>query len=105
MRRRFLRAISVTHRRAVDHVGAGCSSPSSGAAEGVGPGEDEPDGRRRARRGRAGLYIAQNEGLFAAEGLHVTIDPILSSADATKGQNSGKFDITAGNAVSYVQAR
>ena len=51
----------------------------------------------------AGLYIAQDQGLFAAEGLHVTIDPILSSADATKGQNDGKFDITAGNVVSYVQ--
>jgi NitT/TauT family transport system substrate-binding protein len=53
----------------------------------------------------AGLYIAQGEGLFAAEGLHVTIDPILSSADATKGQNDGKYDIIAGNAVSYVQAQ
>src|SRR5690349_19982838 len=51
----------------------------------------------------AGLYIAQDQGLFAQEGLHVTIDPILSSADATKGQNDGKFDITAGNVVSYVQ--
>ena len=51
----------------------------------------------------AGLYIAQDEGLFAAEGLHVTIDSIVSSADATEGQNDGKFDITAGNAVSYIQ--
>jgi NitT/TauT family transport system substrate-binding protein len=51
----------------------------------------------------AGLYIAQNEGLFAAEGLHVTIKPIISSAVATKGQNDGTFDITAGNAVSYIQ--
>jgi len=53
----------------------------------------------------AGLYIAQDEGLFAAEGLNVTIDPIVSSADATNGQNDGKFDITAGNAVSYIQAQ
>jgi len=51
----------------------------------------------------AGLYIAQDEGLFAAEGLHVTIDSIVSSADATQGQNDGKFDITAGNSVSYIQ--
>ena len=51
----------------------------------------------------AGLYIAQDQGLFAQEGLHVTINPILSSADATKGQNGGKYDITAGNSVSYVQ--
>ena len=85
-------------------VGAGCGSSSSSALPkvsglekttltvGAVPVADE-----------AGLYIAQNDGLFAAEGLHVTIDPILSSAAATKGQNSGKYDITAGNAVSYVQ--
>ncbi len=51
----------------------------------------------------AGLYIAQDEGLFAQEGLHVTIQSIVSSADATKGQNNGTFDITAGNSVSYIQ--
>jgi len=87
-------------------VGAGCSSDSTSALPkvsglekttltvGAVPVADE-----------AGLYIAQNEGLFAAEGLHVTIDPIVSSADATSGQNSGKYDITAGNSVSYVQAQ
>ena len=104
MRRRFLHAISVTTVALSIMVGAGCSSPSSSAPPkvsglektnltiGAVPVADE-----------AGLYIAQDQGLFAAEGLHVTIDPILSSADATKGQNDGKFDITAGNAVSYVQ--
>ena len=51
----------------------------------------------------AGLYIARDEGLFAAVGLNVTIQSIVSSADATKGQNDGTFDITAGNSVSYVQ--
>ena len=104
MRRRFLRATSVTAVALSIMVGAGCSSPSSSAPPkvsglektnltiGAVPVADE-----------AGLYIAQDQGLFAAEGLHVTIDPILSSADATNGQNDGKFDITAGNAVSYVQ--
>jgi NitT/TauT family transport system substrate-binding protein len=51
----------------------------------------------------AGLYIAQDEGLFRAEGLHVTIDSIVSSELATKDQNNGTYDITAGNSVSYVQ--
>jgi NitT/TauT family transport system substrate-binding protein len=51
----------------------------------------------------AGLYVAKDDGLFAREGLDVTIDSIVSSADATKGQNDGHFDITAGNSVSYVQ--
>lgn len=52
----------------------------------------------------AGLYIAQDEGLFSAVGLNVKIVSIVSSADATKGQNDGTFDVTAGNSVSYVEA-
>ena len=51
----------------------------------------------------AGLYIAQDEGLFKAAGLNVKIDFIVSSADATKGQNGGTYDVTAGNSVSYIQ--
>ena len=52
-----------------------------------------------------GVYIAQNKGYFRAAGLDVTIEPIVSSAVATAGQNSGKYDITAGNSVSYLQAQ
>ncbi len=52
----------------------------------------------------AGLYVAQDLGLFKAAGLDITIDPIVSSADAMKGQNDGAYDITAGNSVSYIQA-
>jgi ABC-type nitrate/sulfonate/bicarbonate transport system substrate-binding protein len=51
----------------------------------------------------AGLYIAQDEGLFKAEGLNVTIDSIVSSELATQDQNNGTYDITAGNSVSYIQ--
>lgn len=51
----------------------------------------------------AGLYIAENDGLFRQEGLNVTIKSIVSSADATRGQNDGAYDITAGNSVSYIQ--
>jgi NitT/TauT family transport system substrate-binding protein len=90
-------------------LGAGCGGPSSSSLSS----NDLPrvSGLEKTNltvgavpvADEAGLYIAQDEGLFAAEGLHVTIDPILSSADATKGQNDGKFDITAGNVVSYVQ--
>ncbi len=109
MRRAFLRAISVTTVGLSVLLGAGCSGPSSSSLSS----SDLPrvSGLEKTNltvgavpvADEAGLYIAQDEGLFAAEGLHVTIDPILSSADATKGQNDGKFDITAGNAVSYVQ--
>ena len=52
----------------------------------------------------AGLYVAQDLGLFKAAGLSVTIQSIVSSADAMKGQNDGTYDIPGGNSVSYIQA-
>src|SRR6516162_10642924 len=104
MRRRFVRVISVM-TIGLSIVVAGCSSPSSSAPPKV-SGLEKTDLTVAAVpvADEAGLYIAQDDGLFAAEGLHVTIQSIVSSADATNGQNSGKYDITAGNAVSYVQA-
>jgi ABC-type nitrate/sulfonate/bicarbonate transport system substrate-binding protein len=51
----------------------------------------------------AGLYIAQDQGLFAAQGLHVTIVPVSkngpppSTQDLVNGQEKGQFDITAGD--------
>jgi NitT/TauT family transport system substrate-binding protein len=52
----------------------------------------------------AGLYIAAQRGLFAAEGLHVTIVPAISSATVIGQQLAGKYDITSGNYVSYILA-
>jgi len=55
----------------------------------------------------AGLYIAQDEGLFAAQGLHVTIVPVKtpppSTQDLVNGQMHGQYDITAGDYVTYIQ--
>jgi NitT/TauT family transport system substrate-binding protein len=52
----------------------------------------------------AGLYIAQQRGLFAAEGLHVTILSAPSSASVIAGQLAGKYDVTDGAYVSYMVA-
>jgi NitT/TauT family transport system substrate-binding protein len=52
----------------------------------------------------AGLYIAEQRGLFAAEGLHVKIVPAISSATTISGQLAGKYDVTDGNYVSYILA-
>jgi NitT/TauT family transport system substrate-binding protein len=84
-------------------LGAGCGSPSSGPPKVSGLEKTSLTVGAVPVADEAGLYIAKDQGLFAAEGLNVTIVPILSSADSTKGQNDGKFDITAGNAVSYIQ--
>ena len=57
----------------------------------------------------AGLYIAQDQGLFAAQGLHVKIVPVPvntpppSTQDLVDGQEKGQFDITAGDYVTYIE--
>jgi NitT/TauT family transport system substrate-binding protein len=43
--------------------------------------------------------------LFAAEGLHVTFVPATSSETVIADQMKGKYDITAGNYVSSIQAQ
>lgn len=103
MSRDLLRAISVTIVGLSVLAGAGCGGSGGGPPTVSGLEKTNLTVGAVPVADEAGLYIAQNQGLFAAAGLHVTIEPILSSADATNGQNSGKFDITAGNVVSYVQ--
>src|SRR5271169_5263747 len=53
----------------------------------------------------AGLYIAQMDGLFADQGLHVTIEPIQATQTTQTeidGQMNGSYDITAGDYVTYI---
>jgi NitT/TauT family transport system substrate-binding protein len=52
----------------------------------------------------AGVYIAQQDGLFAAEGLHVKIFPAISSETVFQQQLAGKIDVTAGAYPSYISA-
>ena len=52
----------------------------------------------------AGLYIAQNNGLFAQAGLHVTIEKIASSQAVITAQESGGVDIGAGSYIPYIAA-
>lgn len=52
----------------------------------------------------AGAYIADQRGYFTAEGLHVKLVPITSSADVLAFLLDGKVDVLAGNYVSEIQA-
>lgn len=52
----------------------------------------------------AGLYIAQELGYFKAVGLTVKIVNIISAENAITDQIAGKYDVTLGNYVSYIQA-
>jgi NitT/TauT family transport system substrate-binding protein len=105
MGRAFLRTISAASVGLAVVLGAGCASStnSNGMPKVSGLEKTNLTVGAVPVADEAGLYIAKDDGLFAQEGLHVTIDSIVSSADATKGQNDGQFDVTAGNAVSYVQ--
>jgi NitT/TauT family transport system substrate-binding protein len=52
----------------------------------------------------AGLYIAQERGLFAAEGLNVTIQETSNQTAAINSQLAQKFDVTVGNYFTYIRA-
>jgi NitT/TauT family transport system substrate-binding protein len=51
----------------------------------------------------AGFFVALHEGLFAKEGLTINYTPAVSSDTVIDAQLQGKFDITAGNYVSYIE--
>jgi NitT/TauT family transport system substrate-binding protein len=88
---------------AIVTLASGCSSGSDGAAPrlplektsivvGAFPAIDS-----------AGLYIAEMDGLFAAQGLNVTIVSAPSTQDLVNGQIAEKYDITAGDYVTYIE--
>lgn len=53
----------------------------------------------------AGLYLAQQRGFFAAEGLHVTIVPTTGSGPVMTDLLNGRLDINFGNYVSFIAAQ
>jgi NitT/TauT family transport system substrate-binding protein len=53
----------------------------------------------------AGLYVAQDDGLFARQGLHVTITTIASTKAVIASQLNGQVDIGAGSYAGYVAAQ
>jgi NitT/TauT family transport system substrate-binding protein len=52
----------------------------------------------------AGVYVAQLDGLFTAEGLHVKIVPAISSETVIQKQLAGQYDVTMGAYPSYILA-
>jgi NitT/TauT family transport system substrate-binding protein len=85
-------------------LAAGCSTAGNNAALSS---ASEPDITLAAlpTADLAGLYIAQDEGLFAQQGLRVTIEKIPSSAAIIADQLRGKVDISAGSYVPYIVAQ
>jgi len=83
-------------------LGAGCGGAAPGAST-----PEEPDVLVAAipTVDLASLYIAQDDGLFAQQGLHVTIKKIPSSAAIIADQLKGQVDIGAGSYVGYIAAQ
>jgi NitT/TauT family transport system substrate-binding protein len=52
--------------------------------------------------GATGLYIAQEQGFFAAEGLHVTILSSISAADTIPDLLAGKINVSLGQWTSAI---
>ncbi len=88
---------------------AGCASASAGSTTltSAGPRPEEPDITVAALPAvdLAGLYVAQDEGLFAQQGLHVTLEKIASSQAIIADQLKGQVDLSAGSYLPYIAAQ
>ena len=98
--------IAALFAAAIVIVSAACSSASGAVPATAGPAPEEPDITVAAIPAvdLAGLYIAQDRGLFARQGLHVRIEPIPSAQSVIADQLNGKVDISAGSYVAYIAA-
>jgi NitT/TauT family transport system substrate-binding protein len=87
-------------------LAAGCSSHTGAAADSALIQPEEPNITVAASPAvdLAGLYIAQYDGLFARQGLHVTIEQIPSSKVVT-AQLKGQVDISAQSYLPYIEAQ
>jgi NitT/TauT family transport system substrate-binding protein len=88
-------------------LAAGCGAAGASTASapaGAGPGEADVTVAAIPAVDLAGLYIAQEDGLFARQGLRVTIEKITSSQAIITDQLKGQVDITAGSYVAYIAA-
>ena len=96
------RNVLIASAAAVTMLAAGCSGGSGGGAPRLKLEKTDIVVNAFPAIDSAGLYIAQDEGLFAAQGLHVTIVPVPkngpppSTQDLVNGQEKGTYDITAG---------
>ena len=88
-------------------LAAGCATGSGSAALSSSSRPEEPDVMVAALPAAdlAGLYVAQDYGFFAQQGLHVKIEKIASSAAVLAALEGGQVDVTAGSYVAYIAAQ
>ncbi len=88
-------------------LAAGCATAGTAPLTSALPQPEEPDITVAAIPAvdLAGLYIAQDQGLFARQGLHVRIEKIPSGQAIIADQLKGRVDISAGSYVAYISAQ
>jgi NitT/TauT family transport system substrate-binding protein len=106
----FRAACAAAAVASVAALAAGCSSGGSSAATGsavamsIGPAEKTTlNVGVVPAMDSAGFFVAMHEGLFTREGLTINYSPAVSSDTVIDAQLQGKFDITGGNYVSYIE--
>jgi NitT/TauT family transport system substrate-binding protein len=82
---------------------AGCGSASSGPARA--PQTTDLVVAAVPGEGSAGLYVAQDQGLFRRAGLKVTIEAVTSSSTVIPLMVHGQVQVAAGQYTSYVAAQ
>jgi len=101
------RIVLVVSAVAITMLAAGCSSGSGVAAPKLKLEKTSIVVDAFPAIDSAGLYIAKMDGLFTAQGLHVTIVPANGPPPSTQtlinGQVQGTYDITAGDYVTYIE--
>jgi NitT/TauT family transport system substrate-binding protein len=81
----------------------GCSGSGNSAAPGQ---PEDPDITIAAvpSADLASVYIAEDDGFFAQQGLHVTLEKVPSSQAIIADQLAGKIDLSAGAYTPYISA-
>ena len=103
LRKRYLWALPVVALIAGAGITYGATSSTTIAASPVPPGHTVTVAALPAAD-LAGLYIAQDDGLFAAQGLRVIIKPASSTAAVIAAQQQGRVDVAGGSYVPYIAA-
>jgi NitT/TauT family transport system substrate-binding protein len=86
-------------------ISTGCAAADGATAAGPPPGEPDITVAAIPAVDLAGLYIAQDRGLFARQRLRVRIEPIPSAQSVIADQLRGMVDISAGSYVAYIAAQ
>jgi|CZLB01.1.fsa_nt_gi NitT/TauT family transport system substrate-binding protein len=102
-RRSLRHAVAVITIVATAMAVAACGGTAS-ATKSAGPEKRDLVVAAVPGEGAAGLYIAQEKGLFAKQGLHVTIQPVTSSSTVIPAMLHGSVDVASGQYTSYIAA-